>query len=323
MGRGLNTRLAAAAEGTWGTYQTPSRHYEINSETLEAEYGVVRSDSLRASGRYPRQRGKRSMIGAGGGIEMELATSNMGLWWANTLGGTPVVAQQGATAAYKQTHKFGSLNGKSLTIQKGIEESAGDYKPFSYIGSKILSMNVKVSVEGLAVVTFTIDAKEEVDSEAIVAASYPVRNVYSFMDAAVKVDGAAVGAVTDADFTITNNLKTDSRYLGSDGRKAQQTDDDFPSMEGTLGVEFEDKTVFYDRFADDASAELIIELVGEVIEAPYSETFRVTFSDIRFTGETPKASGPGVIQTSVPFEGSYNGTDEPLILEYISTDTAI
>lgn len=322
MGRGLNTQLSIVAESTFGTYAAPSRHYEIDSESLGREKTILQSNSLRASGRYPKRRGIESARGASGDITMEIAKTNMGLWWAHALGGTPVVAQQGATIAYKQTHKFGTLNGKSLTIQKAIEESAGDFKAFSYLGSKILTMTVRCAVDSIATVTFGIDARDEVDNQAQVAASYPAREVYSFMDAAVKVEGAAVGAVTSAEFTITNNLKTDSYYLGSNGLKAEQKDNDFPLIEGTLGVEFEDKTVFYDRFRDDSSAELIIELVGNNIASTYDETLRFTFSDIRFTGETPKAEGPGVIETNVGFEGNYNGTEEPLILEYISTDTA-
>lgn len=323
MGRGLNTVFGIRQEAAYGTYLAPNRFFEINSESLRREQAVLQSNSLRAVGRYPRQRGAVSTRGAAGDVTMELATTGMGLIWANLLGGTPTVAQQGGTIAYLQTHTLGELSSKSLTLQKQIEESVGDFKAFSYPGSKILSATFRAAVDEISQVVLSFDCRDEVDSESAVSASYGTRKVFTFKHGTVKVDGSAVGNVTSAEATITNNLKTDSYYLGSDGRKGEQKDDDFPDMGGTLTAEFEDKTVFYDRFKNDTSADLILQWEGDTIASTYKELLRLTFTDVRFTGETPTAEGPGVIATDIPWTAHYDGSAQPVTIEYMSTDTAV
>lgn len=259
-----------------------------------------------------------------GDIVMEVANKGFGRWFKHLLGGTATIAQQAATAAYLQTHTLGTLAGKSMTVQKGIEEADGTVKPFTFHGCKILSGVFSITVDQILQLTVSLDAEDVDTSTGLASASYASGlKQFHFKQGTLKVAGSSVASVLSAEVGITNNLKTDRFYLGSAGLKKEPQDNDFPEIAGTLSAEFIDQTVFYDRFVSDASVALVLEFVGDNIASTYDELVRITVPEIRFEGETPKVGGPDVVVMDVPWSGHYDGTNAGVKVEYMSTDTAV
>lgn len=321
MGSGLLTQIGTAEESTYGTPVTPSKFYELTGESLDFSKSFIESQGLRAISRNLRRRGKRTSRSGAGDLTMEVPTVSMGRWFKHMVGGTPTSAQQGGTAAWLHTYSLGALTGKSLTIQKGIEEAAGVIKPFTFHGCKILGWEFGIGVDELLTLNLTIDAEDVDTSTSLAAASYPTLTQYDFTQGALKVAGSTVASVTAATVGGTNNLKSDNFYLGSLGLKGEPKDNDFPTVQGQLTAEFVSQATFVDRFINDTAASLVLEFTGAVISGIYSEILRITVPEVRFSGELPKVGGPDVVVTGVPYEGHYDGTNPGVKIEMQTTDT--
>lgn len=325
MSSGLQTQFGLKAETTYGTPVVVDRFYEILNESLERRNQTITSNGLRNAARNLR-RGSRRVLTAsdgGGDVNFEVATTGFGVLFNHMLGGTSTIAQQGATPAWLQTHTLGDLEGKSLTLQKGVSQTDGTVKPFTFHGCKVLGWEFSISVDQILQLRCTFDAEDVDTSTGLATASYPTSNLFHFKQGTLSVEGSSVAQVTDASVNGTNNLKVDRFYLGSNGLKKEPLDNDYPEVGGSLTAEFVDLTTFHDRFAADSAAELELEFVGAVIDGAESETLTITVPEVRFEGETPKVSGPEVNVQNIPFVGLFDGTNAGTTIEYKSTDTAI
>jgi hypothetical protein len=326
---GMQTVFGTAVETAYGTPVTPNRWYEIVSETLERQQNVLQSSGLRAGAANSRnlRLGTRRALThrwAQGDVVMEVATRGMGRWFAQMLGGTPTVVQQAATDAWLHTYSMGSLAGKSLTVQKGVRDQAGTtVEKFTYHGCKVTSWDLAIAVGEILRLTVSLDAEDEDTTTALASHSYTEAGLLYFAQGTLKVDGATVAKVTDANVSGDNALRTDAFFLGTGGLKGEPEPNDFPSVTGGLTAEFDDAATFYDRFTSDEGVDLVLEFVGNNIEGAHDERLTVTVPEVHFTGETPKVGGPGVVTVSAPWEAAYDGTNPGVTIEYMTRDIAI
>ncbi len=322
---GTQIYFGTAEETTYGTPVVVNRFYEVLSETMGRNNNILTSNGLRGGTRNLR-RGSRRVVSsrdATGNVVMEVPTTTFGRWLKQLLGGTPTIAQQGGTTAYLHTYSMGDMTGKSQTLQKQLRRADGTtVEDFTIHGAKTMSGEFTIGVDQILQSSFAMDGEDIDTSTAGAAASYTNVKLFHFKQGALKVAGSTVTNGLSAGVTITNALKTDRYYLGSAGLKKEPVDNDFPTVTGTLSAEFDSAATFYDRYAADSSAELILEFVGDVIASTYYETFRITVPDVRFTGGTPTVGGPDVVVNDVPFEGQYDGTNAGVKIEYMTTDTA-
>lgn len=323
---GSQIYFGTAPETAYGTPVTPNRWFEVLSESLERNNNVITSNGLRGGTRNLR-RGSRRVLSsrdATGDVVMEVPTTGFGRWINQLLGGTPTVVQQGTTAAWLQTHTMGDLTGKSQTIQKQLRRADGTVAaPFTFHGAKVMSGGFSISVDQILQASFALDCEDVETATAAAAASYTNAKLFHFKQGALLVAGSLVTNGLSASVTITNPQKRNRYYLGSAGLKKEPVSNDFPTVTGTISAEFDTAATFYDRFAADSAAELILEFVGDVIATGFNETFRIRVPDVRFTGGTPTVGGPDVVVHDVPFEGQFDGTNPGTTITYMSTDTAI
>lgn len=323
---GTQVLFSTAEETTYGTPVVVNRGYEILSETLERRNRILTSNGLRGGTRNLR-RGSRRVLSArdaGGTVTMEVPTTTFGRWLKHLMGGTPTIVQQGGTPAWLQTHAMGDLTGKSLTVQKQLRSADGVVvSPFTLHGTKVLAGEFSIGVDEILTCALDLDAEDIDTSTAAAAVTYSNVSLFHFAQGTLKVAGSAVASVLSATTRIENPLKVDRYYLGSAGLKKEPTDNDFPAVTGSLSAEFNSAADFYNRFAADSAAELILEFEGAVISGAEKELLRITVPDVRFTGGTPQVGGPDVVVQDVPYEGAFNGTNAGATIEYKSTDTAI
>ena len=325
---GLETVFSTGVEATYGTPVVTDRFYEIVSESLRRNQTVIQSNGIRAGSSGKLRRGSRRALTqrwGEGDVVMEVATKGMGRWFQSMLGGTSTIVQQGVTTAYLQTHSLGSLGGRSLTIQKGLRDSTGtEVESFTFHGCKVTSWELAIGVGEILRLTTSIDAEDVDTATALAAPSYTTANVFHYAQGTLRVGGTTVANVSDASVSGENSLRTDAFFLGTGGLKGEPGVNDFRGVTGSLTAEFQSAATFYDRYAADTPAELVLEFVGAAIGASgFNERLTIRVPEVHFTGEPPAVDGPGVINESVDFEGADDGTNPGVTIEYMSSDTAI
>lgn len=308
-------------ESTWGTLVTVDRFLEFNSETMVRRQNVAMSNGIRSGRRY-RGSGRRiTRSDAGGPITFEIATKGFGAFFKLLLGDVDSVNTVGTV----WTHTFtpGTLTGKSWTLQKGIEKPDGTVQAFTYNGVKIVSMDLSNDQDGLLMGTFEFDSKSESIAVGLAAASYTDPVPFTYAEGLVKKDGATVASVRSVpSLRIQNNLLTERNKLGSAGLKDEQINVPFDSMGGTLDVEFQNLTDFYNAFAADSAHILILKYTGGIIEGAHNFDLQITMNNVRFEGETPTVSGPELVYQSIPFVGLDHATLDAVEIIYKTTDAA-
>lgn len=326
---GLAAQVGMVAESTYGTFVTPTKFVYCDKVDLKKVKNVAQGDAGAGAGRLGRLASQRVVTtkGASGSLGMELVNKSMGLLVQALMGTSVTPAQQASTTAYLQTHTIADPYGKMLTIQVGVPDTGGTVRPYTYLGCKVVGAEFSFELGKEAEVTYEIDARDVVESEALATASFAT-SVRPFVgtDGTVKVgtygSESSVSGVTKVSVKIDRGSKTDRYYFGAAGLKAEPIINDYWAIGGTITADFVDKTVFADRFTADTTFSLVLEFVGEVIESTYYHTFRITLPGCKLDGDTPTVEGPDVVSGDFPFTCLFDGTNLPKI-EIISTDTAV
>lgn len=327
---GLGSQLGFAPEGTYGTYVAPTRFYEYASETLKKETEFIQGGGL-AAGRAVQSGSRRSIVRefGSGGFEMDVPNQKFGLLIAHLMGSATSPVQQGATAAYKQTHAFTTDNfGFSLTGQKGIPDtSTGTVRPYSFLGGKVSSMEFSCGVGEQLSVTTNFDFRQVVEAQALATATYAtgVGNwTYNQMTVKLGTFGSevAVAGINGVSLTIERPMKGD-RASATAGLKGEPIINDYANISGTFEAEFYDKTYLADRFANNTSTSLVWEFIGANIASTYYYTITFRVPMIFLEGDTPQVGGPDVVGGSFGFTGKSDGTNPVATIEYTSIDTTL
>lgn len=327
-GSGISSQLGIAPESTYGTYVAPTKFLRVDKESLQDKPTWAQGKGAGAGLLLPlATRRVRTVVQGEGSLELDVTSNGMGLL-LQTLMGSSSSAQQASSTAYLQTHTLGDPQGKSLTIQKGVPQTDGTVKAFSFLGCKVAGASFTYEVDKTLSASVDIDARELDEQQTLAVASYTnAARPFVGTDTGIKVgdygaEGAVTG-VTKATVKIERPMKTDRQYFGQNGRKAEPIINDFAKITGTISADFVDKADWHDRFEADDLFSLVLEAVGPVaIESTYFPTFRITLPGCYLTGSTPTNEGLDVVNGDFPFECLYDGTNYPKI-EYLTSDTAI
>lgn len=329
IGSGLAASLGLAAETTYGTYVAPTRFHEFTSEDLKKIKNVVQGGGL-AAGRLA-QAGSRRVVttnAGSGSISMEVPNKGFGLLLQHLMGTTVTPVQQGATAAYLQTHTIADNVGKYLTGQVGVPATSGTVNPYTFLGGKVTGAEFSCGVDELLMAKIDMDYRQVVESQSLAAPSYTA-SVSPFHGGQMDVklgtynSEASVSGVKKVTVQIERAQNTSRFYAGGSGLKSEPIMSDFIKVSGTFEVDYLDKTTFADRFAADTSTALDLVFTGDQIAAPYNYTFRLRLPQIFLDGDTPTVDGPDVVSGSFPFVAQYDGTNALATILYTSTDTTV
>lgn len=345
---GLGETFGLSAETVVGTYVAPARWIPHKSAKFTLKKTIAQSEALQ--GQRFKQSNRRVLVAGSvdGAIELELQDKQFGLILAHCIGSTVAAVEEQTSGLYVQYHVPGYLEGQGLSFQKGVPTIAGAIQPFSYNGGKVLDFTISVQRGGLATLELTTDGWQEVTGTGYTAATYlsgaSVPNLLNFSSGTLltggtvstttgitTVSGNAVPTGLVSAFTLKgqNVLAQDRYQLGSEV-KSEQLTNGFTDITGTVELEFANLTDFYTAFAADTPLALQLNLTSPTTGTPGGGTpfatagLYITVPSIRWEGETPNASGPGVIRVSVPFTGLLDGAGDPAIqLAYVSTDTTV
>lgn len=326
MSSGLQSQLGIAVETTYGTFVAPNRFLEFDSETLSRQANYVTSTGLRAGRRIPNiARHRETTRAAGGDITLKVPTRNFGVLLDMLHGNTTTPTQQAATTAYLQTHNIGTTapDSKSRTLQVARPQIGGTIKPFSYLGAKVTQAVFSIDTGGDLMCTLSFDAQDETTAQTLATASYTAGTTsYLFTQAAICTIGSSTALVKSFNLTIPMPLATDRYGLGTSPLKAAPQNNDYIRPTMSVTAEYYDDTLYgYFTAGTEIAAEVKFE--GATIASTYNDTIGFAAAGCKVTGATPPVNGPGLLQIDTPIEIYDTGSGSPLVVSYLSTETAI
>lgn len=324
---GLDAQIGVALEESYGTFKAPTRFFPFGGETLEWKPNYGKGAGIRAGRRVQAQNlHRRTNVTVEGGVSgIEFLDQGMGILF-NMLHGETVAFEGLSESAFKQVHEIGlsSPFGKSLTIQPGRPDTGdADVNAFSYVGCKIPSLKVTLEANGFATVEFDVDGRDEETDPELAEATYDAGALpYNWEDMAVKLDGETAGNVRSISITIPVPMKTDRYHLGNGGLKDEPIANAKMGITGEATVEFA-TMADHDRFKKEKVVTLELFGTGAEIDAEHDMSASIELTAGKQVSSAPTVDGEDVLTTDVSFEALDNEEKAPVIVELVSTDTAL
>ena len=353
-GSGLSSQVMIAAETTVGTAVTTTTGYEILSEGFQFVPTDLDGAGLRSGQAFERaSRHVRSRIDVNGDLVVEHTDKgHMALLWKHAIGSAltvPVVI--GATTAYESYLTPGAHTGMGLTVQTGEVQPDGTVRPFTWSGVKFPQWDFSVSDGQVAQLKLTADAWNLDTSASLAVASYTANaGIFTFMDASTfKIGGTpstTAGKTTVAagstlatlfnSLTLTGStpMKQDRYGLGNAGTKKEQMENAIPTITGTLGGEFTQRTEIFDLFKSNTQTTLQLDFThfdgagkdaGGVNAGPNPYLLSFIFPAVKFTSVVANTQGPDVTPQTATFKAfdDGSGTNPVMQVHLVSTDTTL
>src|SRR5258707_4309524 len=272
---GLSGQVGAVAEVTYGTPVTTTHFYEFLSETFTFNPNWLDGQGLKSGQAYKRgSRTVQSRFDVAGVLTMEFTSGEAANAVADSmcfghkyaLGSTVVTPTVVLGTAYKQVHTNGTKAGQYITLHVGRPQILSTtVQPFTETGVKINGWEFSCNDNQIAQFKVTGNARTELTSTGLAAASYPTPNgLFSFANASVMTLGGtattAAGETTIAGgsslgslgtgiiITGATAMKADSFELRNAGLTGEPIRYGIATITGSLTTEFYSRTELYDVF---------------------------------------------------------------------------
>lgn len=322
IGTGISAQVGMKAESTYGTPVVVDRFFEFESEGIDVDIAKIDAPLL-GGGRFLRNdRVKTFLRGAGGPINFgPVMNKNFGLIFQHMLGQNTVT---GASA--NKTHTCipdaNALQGKSMTLQVGRPDFGGTVRPYTFEGGKILDWELTAAIDEALKLNTTWDFENVLTATALASASYvATQEMFIFTEGALTIGGAST-SVKKLSVKGNNALATDRRFIGPGGTKKEPLAKDIASIMANLECEHENLDV-YAAWLAGTQAQLVATFTSPTVipttAVPFSVT--VTIPKFEYTGETPKVGGPDIVMQPRAGRALYDGTNPPITIVYVTTDT--
>lgn len=340
MGSGLAASLGWVNETTYGTYSTPNKWAEFNSEKLALSKKIIANEGLRGGARFGRV-GRRVVTTkeATGSIDLDVSSRGFGVLLTHCLGTpSPAATQIGVSTVYRQIHIPGEMS-RQLTMQVGRPQTDGTVKPFTYLGCKIPSFELSCSVDEYLNLKADIDARNEVTNQTLVSPTYvtTTEEMFHFGQLTVSIGGTvttSAGLATVASsssltackgFSVKHSapLATDRYFTGSTSLKAAPIENAMREVTGSLTCEFASQAQLYDLMAAETTTALKFRFDGIVAVGTGVGAFEILLPACRFDEATPTVDGPDILENEVSFKVYDDGTNAPIQILYESADTTV
>lgn len=326
---GISAAVGFAPETTWGTAAAPSKWLPfMPGETLGRHQTFIRSNALRAGRMFTLgSLTAATTRGAGGNISFEVGNKGFGQF-LNLVGGETEASLKPVKeigGAYKQVHAIGTADPykKSLTIVKAAPATEGGVVPsFCYPGSILSQLELSLAASGFLIANATVSAKDENTEQTIGTVAYPVGlESFNFVQCVIKIGGTEVKFIRDFKLVLAKPTDDKRFFLGSATRQQPLTNG-FSTIKLTLTSDFNSKTL-YEMFAKTETKSVEITFTGGVAAGTEHYELKLLMPMARFEGDSPNVKDMGPLMQTIPLEIEDNGTEAPLTVTYVSTDTAL
>lgn len=324
----LDHQFMLGEESTYGTPVVPTRTFEYNSEGIEETYGRTEGDPLRTGTQVPRaDRFTPYFVGAAGSVEFDVMTKGFGVLLKHMLGGISTSAV-GTDGEYTHTATMADPFGKSLTVQVARPfNPSGTVQPFTYEGGKITEWTLSNSVEGNLVLECGFDFEQVTTATALTAAAYPagMENL-TWAGGSILIGGVDAGfCINEISIAGNNALNVDRRCISNGTDKKEPTVNGRREITFSLSGDFASLAHRTRAAALTASGTVAALKASWTAPTPIAGTtypkLEVTIPVARFDAWSGAAGGAEGITQELSGVGRYNGTDSPITMVYVSTDT--
>lgn len=334
IGSGLGSQAMFGVETTYGSAATPTVTLEPTSVGLELSVEQIMSEGLRSGLRV--QRGDRTVVnrkGVAGSIDMDMVSNAQARWLIHAVGDSRAIGTIKSTPAasvYLYTMQLGDpASLSSLTIQTGIADVAGNVRRMDATGCYITEFTLSNEIDGILTGSFTVDGRDYIPSaSAVTSASYASSTEpLVFTGGAVTLGGSSL-PVRSYELSVTHGYDTERYQINSTSLKSRPIINAKDEITLTLEMEFgsESPTWATDDFVTKYRAGTKVTNVigtwtgGTEIAAGYSPYLKATVPQAVITAATPTIDGPEIVGLSLELMATDNGSDQPLTLEYQSSE---
>jgi len=336
IGSGLGSQVQFGIETTYGTSVTPTVALEAISVGLELQVEHLMSEALRSGLRV--QRGDRTVVnrkGVNGEVALDITSNNMARWLIHAMGDSrtvsSVIKTAPASGVYLYTMRLGDpASLSSLTIQTGIADVHGNVRRMDATGCYITEFGLSNEVDGILTGSFTVDGRDYAPSaSAVTAVSYASgTEPLVFHQGAITIGGTAI-PVKSYELSVTHGYDTERYQINSTSLKSRPIVNAKDEITMTIELEFgsdsaatwaTDDLVTKFRAGTTLSNVIGTWTGGTAISSTYFPYLKATVPQAIITSATPTIDGPEIVALSLELMAMDNGTDQPLTLEYQSSE---
>jgi hypothetical protein len=344
---GLATQLTSpVAESTYGVVpaalSSTTKFSAFTGESLELKKTASQGIGLLQGKLYPQSaRRVVSEWATGGTVTMDLPARGLQQWLFPMFGSygqtLSALTEDAATLAYKAVHAPGPLEGNSFCVQKGVPSADnGTVEPFTYVGCKMPEWELSVAKGEIAKLALTIAARNELGGTMnadplnvslpglVTYAAPPAGGLFTFLQGTLFTGGTC--STTSGLTTVSSPVKAaniraasikhaipldmDRQFLGNAGFIGEPVQNALRAPSGSLTADFLSTEAIYDAYAADTPTALELQFLGPAIGSGSDfSTFTILVPNIFFDGESPKVAGPEVVQQTIPWSGTDDGTN--------------
>lgn len=339
MGTQIDSSIGISVpESTYGTAVTVTKFPEFLSETLQYKPTFIQGQGFRVGSRVARN--ERRALGKNwceGDIELECVTKGLGVWLNAALGSVTSTLISGS--GYQQVHTLGGDPVNSYTLQKGIPLlGGGATQPMTFTGSVVTKWEINSAVGEVVKLKTSWNMQDVSTAIAYAAPSYIANNeIFTFVQGSITVGGSvtmptttaiatggtSVGDVLDFDIQVDNKLDANGFTYGNGGMQGRR-----PVIvgnadaKGKLTVEF-DTTTMRDAFINQTGMSLVLTFTSPtIISGSIHPVLQIVIPLIKLNGPLPVAT-MGVVKQAFDFDMLDNGTNPPIYVVYVTSDTAV
>lgn len=354
---GLAAQWCAVDETTYGVVPSlgTAKFYTADSDTLGLKKTPKQSQGIFAGSQFARsQRRVGGMeYSAGGNLVMDLFERGMQQWLYRMFGSygqsPATLTQDDSTGAYKSVHAPGWLEGHSFALQKGAPAADnGTVEPFTYAGCKVQAWELSCDMNGIAKLTLTIEARNELAANwtdplngsvpALQSYTAPLGSVFRWVGATVYTGGTpstTAGVTSLASPVVAGNVKGPlsikwtrpldlQRYAPNVAPfRNEPLQNGLSQVTGSIVVEWLSSEAYLSAFQGDTGTaiEYQFQTVG-IGSGSDVATFMLMCPNIRYNDAAVHIPGPQVLTQAIPWEMFDDGVNNPIQATYWTLDSA-
>ena len=338
---GLVSQLGWGVESTAGTAVTVNKFQPHVSESIQKEINRAQGEGLYGStnGVALISRHVTTTSSVSGDFEVELTDTGLGTLWRAALGSTTSPSNLSGSA-YQAIFTPGdqASAGSSLTVQVGRPQTGGTVKPHTFAGCKVTSFEFGGGVTDPLNATFSIDGRTETTATSLATASYVSgQQQFTGADLTVKIGGTAstgsgkvsisggttLSGVKGVTVKGENPLATERFYAGSSGIKSEQVVNGYRTYEIELDMDYVNSDL-YDLFvANTTTAIQLTWAKTTAITGSYYPTLDVTVAAAKITTGEANVDGTDLTPQKITLTALYDGTNAPVQILTVNTDSSL
>ena len=336
IGSGLGSQVMFGVETTYGTAVTPTVALEATSVGLELQVESLMSEGLRSGLRV--QRGDRAVVnrkGVNGDIEMDIVSNALARWLIHAMGDSRAlgsIKSNPSGTAYLYTMNIGDpASLASMTVQTGVSDIGGTVRRMDAVGCYITEFSISNEIDGILTGSFTVDGRDYTPSaSAVTSATYATgTEPLVFTGGAVTIGGTSV-PVRSYELSVTHGYDVERYQINSTSLKSRPIINAMDEITMTLEMEFDGSAAGGTWATSDLVTKFragtkLTNVIGTwtgstAITTTYYPYLKATVPQAIITAATPVIEGPEIIGLSLELMATDNGTDQPLTLEYQSSE---